>query len=146
MRTQINTDKNFLHKELCYQLLGCFFNIRKNYGPGQKESIYVNLIIEWLKEHKIPFEKEKLIKIYSISSGKVIGAYKPDIVVDNKITLEIKSSRITTKRDEKQLYYYLRNSKYEVGYLVNFSTPKLYIKRIIYTNNRKPFLRSNNSV
>ena len=43
--------------------------------------------------------------------------------------------------DEKQLYFYMRNSNYEVGFLVNFSTPVLLIKRIIYTNDRKPFLK-----
>ena len=52
---------NFLYKELSYKLQGCFFEIRKEYGPGQKESIYVNLIAEWLKKHKIPFEKERSI-------------------------------------------------------------------------------------
>lgn len=140
--TNMNTDQHkFLHKELGYQLRGCFFKIRNNYGPGQKESVYVNLIAEWLKNQKIPFEKEKSIKIYSVDSGKVVGLYKPDFVIDDKILLEIKSARVTTKQDEKQLYFYLRNSKYEIGYLVNFSTPKLYIKRIIYTNDKKPFLK-----
>jgi len=139
MRTQKNT--NFLYKELSYVLQGCFFEIRKNYGPGQKESVYVNLIIEWLRSQGILVEKEKAIKIYSINSGKVVGTYKPDLVVDDKILVEVKSSRIITKQDEKQLYFYLRNSKYEVGYLVNFSTPRLYIKRIVYSNSRKPFLR-----
>ena len=140
--TDKNINKNFLYKELSYKLLGCFFDIRNNYGPGQKESIYANLIAEWLTINKISFEKEKAIKIYSMESGKVVGTYKPDLLIDNKILIELKSSRFTTKQDEKQLYFYLRNSKYEIGYLVNFSTPKLYVKRIIYTNNKKPFLSS----
>ena len=133
--------EKILHKELSYKLQGCFFEIRKNYGPGQKETIYVNLIVEWLRNKKIPVEKEKAIKIYSVDSGKVVGTYRPDLVVDDKIIAEIKSSRFITKQDEKQLYYYLRNSSYEAGYLVNFSTSRLYIKRIVYSNNRKPFLR-----
>jgi GxxExxY protein len=93
------------------------------------------------KRDKIPFEKERAINIYTID-GKIIGTYKPDFIIDDKIIIEVKSSRFTTKTDEKQLYYYLRNSKYEVGFLVNFSTPKIYIKRVIYTNDRKPFLKS----
>jgi len=144
-RTQNSTEnKNFLYKDLSYQPLGRFFNIRKNYGPGQKEIIYGNLITESLKDRKIFFAREEAIKIYSINSGKSIGIYKPDFVIDNKILLEIKSSRITTKQDEKQLYFYLRNSKYQIGYLINFSTPRLYIKRVIYTNDHKPFLRRHN--
>lgn len=149
MRTQINTEKNknknqqnkFLYKELGYQLQGCFFEIRKKYGPGQKESIYTNLIAEWLEYNKFSFVKEKPIRIHSIDSGKVVGTYKPDFLIDDKILLEIKSSRVTIKQDEKQLYFYLRNSPYEIGYLVNFSNPRLYVKRIIYTNDRKPFLQ-----
>ncbi len=129
-----------LHRELSYKLQGLFFEIRNNYGPGQKENIYQNLLVEFLKENKILFEKEKAIKIYT-PKGKVVGTYKPDFIIDNKIVIEVKSSSFTTKTDEKQLYYYLRNSKYEIGFLVNFSTPRIYIKRIIYTNDRKPFLK-----
>ena len=128
-----------LYSELTYKLRGIFFEIRNTYGPGQKENVYQNLLADALKENKISFAKEKSINIYS-SNGKKVGIYRPDFVVENKIIIEIKSSRFTSKVDEKQLYYYLRNSGYEIGFLVNFSTPKLYIKRIIYTNNRKPFL------
>jgi len=130
-----------LYRELSYKLRGLFFEIRNTYGPGQKENIYSNLLAEFLKENKILFEKEKSIAIYT-PNRKVAGIYKPDFIIDNKIIIEIKSSRYSTKVDERQLYYYLRNSKYEIGFLVNFSTPKLYIKRIIYTNDRKPFLKA----
>jgi GxxExxY protein len=136
----MNTD--FLHKELSYILRGCIYDVRNKYGPGHKESIYVNLLVEALKAKNIKTEKEKRIQIYSDESKKVVGTYRPDLLVDNTIIIEAKSSNFTSKTNEIQLYHYLRNSKYEVGYLVNFSTPKLYIKRIIYTNNRKPFLHN----
>jgi len=139
MNTRNNT--KILYKELSYIIQGCCFEIRKGYGPGQKESIYVNLLKECLEDKKISVEKEKSIKIYSSKSGKVIGTYRPDLVVANKIPIEVKSSRITVKQNEKQLYYYLRNSEYELGYLINFGTPRLYIKRIIYTNDKKPYLK-----
>lgn len=138
----MNTNQHkFLYKELSYQLRGIFFDIRNTYGPGQKETVYHNLLVEALKENKIPFKKELSINIYA-SSGKIVGTYRPDFIIDDKIIIEVKSSRFTSRMDEKQLYYYLRNSKYEIGFLVNFSTPKLYIKRIIYSNNKKPFLQS----
>ena len=115
-------------------------NIRNNYGPGQKESVYHNLLGEELDALGLFYEKEKSIRIYSSRTKRVIGYYRPDYVVEGKIIIEIKSSRVATRQDEKQLYHYLRNSKYEIGYLVNFSTHRIYIKRIIYSNNRKPFL------
>lgn len=130
---------NLLHQELSYKLRGLFFAIRNGYGPGQKESIYSKVLAELLQSNNLSFEKEKAINVRT-PGGEIAGAYRPDFLVSDKIIVELKSSNITTKIDEKQLYYYLRNSKYEVGFLVNFSTPKLYIKRIIYTNDRKPFL------
>ena len=134
-------DTKILHKGLSYIIQGCFFDICKNYGPGQKESVYGNLLAEYLDKNKINFEREKQIVIYSKETSKKIGVYKPDFVADNKIVIEIKASRFTTKQDEKQLYYYLRNSEYELGYIVNFSTPKLFIKRIVYSNYKKSFLK-----
>lgn len=128
-----------LHDELTYKLRGFFFEIRNLYGPGQKENVYQNLLAETLKKNKIIHEREKIITVHSLS-GKKVGTYKPDFVVEDKILIETKSSRFSPKIDEKQLYYYLRNSKYEIGLLVNFSTPQLHIKRIIYTNDLKPFL------
>jgi GxxExxY protein len=139
MNTKIHENK-ILYKELSYIIQGCCFEIRKEYGPGQKESVYVNLLKECIEKHNVPIEKEKSIKIYSSQSGKIVGSYRPDLIVDDKIIIEVKSTRITIKQDERQIYHYLRNSKYELGYLINFSTPRLFIKRIVYSNYKKPFL------
>jgi len=146
--TRICTDKNtekhgkLLHGDLTYKIIGIAIEIRKKYGPGHKEKIYHNLMAELFTKDKITFINEAKIKIYSEESGKVVGLYQPDFIADDKIIIEDKSSKFTTKQDEKQLYYYLKNSQYEIGLLINFSTPRLYIKRIIYTNDRKPFLKT----
>jgi len=135
-------NSKILYPELSYLIQGAIFELRKQYGPGQKEIVYQRLLEEKLIAKGIKVEKEKKINIYSQDSGKVVGTYQPDLVVDNKVLLELKSSLFTTKTDEKQLYHYLRNSEYELGFLVNFSTPRLYLKRIIYTNDRKPYLQA----
>jgi len=132
-------EKIILYKELSYIIQGCCFEIRKEYGAGQKETVYVNLLKECLESKGV--EKEKSIKIYSSKTGKIVGSYRPDLIVEDKIPIEVKSSSFTTKQNEKQLFHYLRNSNYELGYLVNFSTRKLFLKRIIYTNENKPFLK-----
>ena len=142
----MDTKKNeksekILYRDLSFIVQGCVFEIRKLYGPGHKEIVYHKLLEEKLLAKGLKVEREKRIKIYSQDTGKVVGVYQPDIVVEDKIVLEIKSSKFTTITDNKQLYHYLRNSRYELGYLINFSTPKLFIKRIIYTNDRKPYLR-----
>lgn len=144
--TQINTKQKtkvheILYPELGYIIQGSIFEIRKQYGPGQKEIIYHRVLVEKLVAKALNVEHEKKINIYSQDSGKIVGTYQPDIVVDDKIILELKSSTFTSKLDEKQLYYYLRNSSYQLGFLINFSTPRLFLKRIIYTNDRKPWLQ-----
>jgi GxxExxY protein len=133
--------KKLLYQDLTYKIRKIVFAIRNNYGPGHKEIIYQRIFRENLKKDAINFEQEKRIKFYS-DEGELIGIYRPDFVIEDKIIVEIKATRFFSKIDEEQLYYYLRNSKYELGLLINFSTPKIYIKRIIYTNNHKPFLKN----
>jgi len=130
-----------LYKDLSYQIQGCLMEVRKNFGPGHKEIVYQNALAEELEDRKIPFEKEKDIKIYSPKSGKPVGNYRVDFLVDKKIIVETKAVDLIPKNFVDQIYSYLRNSEYELGYFVNFRSPELYIKRIIYTNNKKPFLK-----
>jgi len=129
--------QKLLYKELSYQIQGAAIEIRKQYGPGHKEVLYQRAFAEELDFRKIKFEREKPIKIYSLRTNKVIGIYQPDFIVDDKIIVEIKALPQIPKKLVDQLYDYLRNSDYELGYFINFSGPKLYIKRIIYSNVNK---------
>lgn len=131
------TDRGFLHKELCYKVIGCIYDVRNTYGSGQKESVYQNALAEKLEKEKIPFEREVPVKILSQDTGKTLGFYKLDFIVDKKVVVEVKAVKFTPAKMEEQLYAYLRSTPYEVGYLVNFGSTKLYLKRIILTNDRK---------
>jgi GxxExxY protein len=129
-----------LEKELSYKIQGCVFDVSNKYGKGLKEIIYQKALEEELDREGISFESQRRINIYSFDSGKILGTYIPDFLIGNKVILEIKASNFTTKQDLEQQRSYLRVSEYEIGYLVNFCTEKLYIKRSIYTNDRKPFI------
>jgi len=126
-----------LYKELSYEIQGAAIEVRKNFGPGHKENIYQNAFAEELTSRNISFEREKSIQIRSPKTGKVVGYYKPDFVIDGKILVELKALEKTPRLSIDQLYDYLRNSDYELGYFINFSTPKLLMRRIIFTNDRK---------
>lgn len=135
-----------LYPELSYEIRGASMEVRKNFGPGYKELIYQNAFAEELALRKIIFEREKSIKIYSPKTGKVMGFYRPDFLVGDKIIAEIKAVDLIPKNFVDQLYSYLRNGEFQLGFFINFKSPRLYIKRIIYTNERKSFLNSVNSV
>ena len=132
-----NNNKPFLYKDLSYKIQGAVFNIRNNYGPSHKEIIYCNALAEEFKELGIKFEREKMIQIRSLKTNKVLGLYKPDFVVEDSILLEIKALSFTPKLAEDQLFYYLKNTKYELAYLINFGGEKLDIRRRILTNDKK---------
>lgn len=129
-----------MYKGLSYKVQGIFIEIRKNFGPGHKEIIYRNALIEELTAADINFEKEKSINIYSPKTGKVVGNFRANFLIEDKIILEIKAVDLIPKNFIDQIYSYLKNSKYELGYFVNFRSPQLYMKRVIYTNDHKPFL------
>ena len=137
--TQI-TNKNILEPELSYKIQGVIYNVANKYGNGLKEQIYQKALEEEFTIKNLFFEKQKRINIYSIDSSKLLGTYIPDFLIGNKIILEIKASSFTTKQDINQQILYLKASTYEIGYLVNFNTSKLYIRRSIFTNNRKSFI------
>lgn len=118
-----------------------YLNVRAEYGTTLKEKAYHKLLKEWFDQNDIPYTYEPSLKIHSKTTNKVIDIYRPDFIVFDKIPLEIKATRMTIKKDKDQLYNYLRNSPHEIGYLFNFGTPEKYIKRIIYTNDRKPHLQ-----
>ena len=65
---------DLLYPELSYQIQGAAIEIRKQYGPGHKETLYQRAFADELNYRKINFEKEKPIKIYSYRTGKVLGS------------------------------------------------------------------------
>lgn len=132
---------NLLYKELGYQIRGAAIEVKKNYGPGHKEVLSQRAFAEELNLRKMNYEREKPIKIYSPKTKKVIGFYQPDFIIENKIIIELKALEQMPQKMTDQLYSYLRNSPYELGFLVNFGTDGVDIKRVIYTNDRKKHLQ-----
>lgn len=61
--------------------------VRRNFGPGHKEIVYQNALEEEFAGNDIKFEREKNIKIYSPKTGNVMGNYRADFLIDNKIII-----------------------------------------------------------
>lgn len=121
---------DLLYKELAYKVVGCFYSVHNELGPGYKESIYHKALSIEFENNKINFTEEKRITI--TYHGRKAGIYKPDFIVDDKILVEIKAVDFMPKVYEEQLYTYLKGTKYKLGYLVNFGSSKIEIRRRIY--------------
>ena len=131
--------ENLLYKELSYLIQGAAIEVRKDFGSGHKEKLYQTAFANELTSRHVNFEKEKAIKIFSPKDSRYVGLYRPDFVVNDQVIVEIKAEKFVSRDEIKRVYDYLRNSKYELAYLINFASPRLLVRRIIYTNDRKPF-------
>ncbi len=123
-----------VYEELSNKILEAYFNVLKHLTTGLLESVYENALCIEFDEMGIPYERQKRLSIYY--KGRNIGDFIPDIVVDNKIILELKSIPELTAANTAQLINYLNITHMKVGYLLNFGEGRDY-KRIL--NNKSPF-------
>lgn len=84
----------------------------------QKETIYQKALAEELKIKNLTVEREKQLSIYHL--GKKVGIYTPDLIVNGAIVIELKSKPFLHREDIRQFWYYLKNSEYKLGFLINF--------------------------
>jgi len=111
--------------------------VHSAYGSNHKETIHQRALAEKLSLSGIGLQQEPKIAVVSVDTGKQLGWYQPDLLIEDKIIVELKATAYPIKVHETQLRDYLKCSKLELGYLLNFGTPTLYYRRIIYTNDVK---------
>jgi GxxExxY protein len=122
-------DAPIIYKELSYLIIEACMEAHKILGPGFTEKIYEEAVIKEIEKRNIAFERQKLIEV--IYKGDKIGEYRLDIVVDNKIILELKAVSDLNSTFEAQLFSYLKATDMKLGILLNFGKKKLEFKRVV---------------
>jgi len=117
-----------LYKELSYAIVGAAMEVHKTLGPNFLESIYHKALAYELLQRGIPFESEKPIQVYY--KGQLLGDFKADMVVDNKIILELKSVSAIIPVHEAQALNYLAATGFDLAIILNFGSQSLQQKRI----------------
>jgi GxxExxY protein len=132
METTNNTnDTNILYKYECYQVYHAVFKVHNQLGSGFLESVYQEALEIELKKENIPFEAQKMIKIY-YDDKPLSQYYKADIICFDKILLELKAVTKINNEHKAQLMNYLTATRLKLGLLINFGThPKVEICRMI---------------
>ncbi len=87
-----------------------------------------------LEREDIPAASQSAIKV--VYEDEIIGEYFADILVDNKVIIEIKAAKSLAVENEAQLLNYLKATEIEAGFLLNFG-PKPDLKRKVFDNMRK---------
>jgi GxxExxY protein len=131
----MNTDFHDLkHKELTEKIIKIFYKVYNKLGYGFLEKVYENaLMLEFKRESILAISQSAIKVLYDI---EIVGEYFADILVDNKVIVEIKAARSLAAENEAQLLNYLKGTDIEVGLLLNFG-PKPGIKRKVFDDFRK---------
>ena len=126
----------YLHEELTNKIIRCFYNVYNGLGYGFLEKVYENALLIELRSSGLIAESQVPIKVFYHESE--VGNYYADILVENKVILELKAGDMeeTILNHELQLANYLKATNYEVGLLLLFGR-KPQIKRKIFTNDLK---------
>ncbi|MSU75123.1 MAG: GxxExxY protein [Candidatus Magasanikbacteria bacterium] len=117
-----------IYQELSYQLNGVLFDVQNKLGTKFQEKHYVKAVCAFLKSKSISYVAEASLHV--VIDGVVIGDFRADLVVDNKIVIEFKATDRLTKDHKIQLLRYLEALNLRLGLLVNFRVRPLQIWRV----------------
>jgi len=118
--------------ELSNIIIGCAIEVHKHLGPGLLESAYQECLFYVLTTKGLTVIKEKPMPII-YKDVKLDHGYRIDLLVNNKVVIEIKTVEAFTDVHTAQVLTYLKLGNYKLGLLLNFyvSTLKTGIKRVI---------------
>jgi len=112
------------------RVIGCGFNVSNELGAGFFETVYENALCLELRRQGLVFERQKQLHVRY--KGQVVGRYVADIVVENKLLVELKALSALTKEHDAQVMNYLRATGLSVGLLLNFGTSRLGVRRLVW--------------
>ena len=110
-------------------ILNAFYEVYNTLGGGFVEKVYENALCLELKERGLHVENQKELRVFY--KEQEVGLYKADIVVDEKIILELKAIKCIQPENEAQCINYLKATGMKVGYVLNFGPDEPEFKRLV---------------
>lgn len=114
------TKTNLSENDLSKILVNCFLKIHKALGPDLLESVYESAICYELDKLQIPYKRQPEIAVVYEDVKMDVG-FRADIIIEDKVIIEIKSVESISAVHYKQLLTYLRLTNMKLGLLVNFN-------------------------
>ena len=123
-----------MESKLTEKIIGAAIEVHRTLGPGLLESAYQECLLFELKNLGLNVEKEKALPII-YKDIKLDHGYRIDLLVENKVVLELKTVETLTDVHTAQILTYLKLGHYPIGLLINFHTKLLKngLKRYINT-------------
>ena len=115
--------------DVTYAVRGTVFEVNRILGSGFLEKVYENALLLELRQRGLKADSQVPIKVFY--KGEMVGEYFADILVEDKVIVELKAVESLQKIHEAQLLNYLRATGIRAGLLVNMKHPKAEIKRMV---------------
>lgn len=125
---------NLLHGTITDSILKTYYDVYNHLGYGFLEKVYQNAMYFDLKSLGYKVEAQKPIKVYF--KQQLVGEYSADLLVEDKVIVELKACELLMNAHVAQIMNYLKATEIEVGLVLNFGEEPEF-KRIIYTNDKK---------
>ncbi|GAI28906.1 unnamed protein product [marine sediment metagenome] len=122
-------NKNIIYKELSYRIVGLAMEVHSKLGFGFLEKVYENALMILFEKNEIPAQQQAPVRVYF--EGKVVGDYYADILVDNKIILEIKAVDKIIGIHLSQVLNYLHATNLRPAIILNFAKDGLEYERLV---------------
>ncbi|OLC74426.1 MAG: hypothetical protein AUH72_21790 [Acidobacteria bacterium 13_1_40CM_4_65_8] len=108
---------------LSSEIIGAAIEVHRVLGPGLLESMYLPALCIELEDRSIKFVRQ--VRVPAYYKGRSLGDYRVDLIVDDKIVVEVKSVAAILPVFESQLITYLRLTRKRLGLILNFNAPLL---------------------
>ena len=119
------------HQDLTAKIIESAYKVHNKLGFGFLESVYQNALLIELEKAGLKAKKEAPVKVFY--EERIVGDYIADIIVEDKVILELKSIKDLHPAHEAQLTNYLKATGVEVGLLINFGSDRVDVKRKVFT-------------
>ena len=136
-------NSKLLYPELSYKIIGIAMDIYNQIGAGFPEKVYEKALMILFKKNGIKAQNQ--VRFSVIFEEQNIGDFIADIVVEDKIILEIKSIKELKNIHKTQTINYLKASGLKLGILLNYGENKLKSERLINLNNEEEKQTTNNT-
>jgi len=118
-----------VYKDLSYRIVGLAMRVHTVLGNGFLEKVYENSLMVLLRKEGIAAQQQSAIPVYF--EGERVGEYFADIVVEDKIILELKVATELVDEHRGQMWHYLKATEKRLGLLLNFGKSRLEYERIV---------------
>ena len=116
------------HEEITAKILEACFEVSKELGAGFLESVYQNALVIVLKQKGLQVQVQVPIAVRF--RGENVGNFVADLLVEQKVIVELKAVGALVPEHQAQVINYLKATGVEVGLLVNFGRPKIEYHRL----------------